>query len=461
MHKKFFLDKLNAKIFQRSILCFPILGILYFEVFKKLYFPITDDWLYIPWGSHQLSPGNINDFALVAGHQQIITKYSIWLLGFAPKFYLPYVGFLNFVFAVTGYLLLVNVSFKYINKKVNFLFVFSFFILAFSYKPFYMYMTATALGPMQAIFLIGIYYHIKNTPKNRTSDWMLILVIFLSPFTTGLGMIVPLTEILENIYLFIRNRIISRYSVIKLFVCVIGLSLAYVWPLITENIDIRAQYGERGLVENIFGVLSNPIGTFRFILTLFGSVFTPSNRYDPNLSMILGFLFLIFTLYFLFQKVSRSDFQDILLNKNTILGGFCFIVLLIFTRFGGIDSEIIGATAPRYITGYMVFILGIMSLLVKKNDSKKMFTVLLMFFVMLALISGLKTGLEWQKVRWSQTTNIVKCIQGDLKYERKISDSCLNLAFQLRRENTDYNTFNYDFYNYLNVSKLITKSSTK
>ena len=76
MRKNFLLDKLNAKIFGRLILCFPILGILYFEVFKKLHFPVTDDWLYIPWGSHQLSPGNVSDFELVAGHQQIITKYN-------------------------------------------------------------------------------------------------------------------------------------------------------------------------------------------------------------------------------------------------------------------------------------------------------------------------------------------------------------------------------------------------
>jgi hypothetical protein len=76
-------------------------------------------------------------------------------------------------------------------------------------------------------------------------------------------------------------------------------------------------------------------------------------------------------------------------------------------------------------------------------------------------MSGLKTGLEWQKIRWSQTTNIVKCIQHDLKFEKKIGDGCVNLAYKLRRENTDYETFKDDFYNYLVVSELIAKSSVK
>ena len=274
-------------------------------------------------------------------------------------------------------------------------------------------------------------------------------------------MIVPLTEIMENLYLLIKNRLIQRYNVLKLLVCIGSLSLAYAWPLITENIDIRAQYGERGFVESIFGVLSNPIGTFKFILSLFGSIFTPSNRYDPNLSMIIGFLFLIFVICFLFKKTSKSDFQDILLNKNTTMAGFLFIVLVIFTRYGGVDSEIMGATAPRYITGYIVFLLGIMSLLVKKNDNNKGFNFLLILFTILTLMSGLKTGLEWQKIRWSQTTNIVKCIQHDLKFEKKIGDDCINLAYKLRRENTDYETFKDDFYNYLIVSELIAKSSVK
>jgi len=461
MLKKFLTRNSYNRVIQILILCTPILSILYFEIFRKLYFPITDDWLYIPWGSHQVNPGNITDFELVGGHQQVITKYSIWLLGFAPRFYLPYVGILNFAFAVAGYLLLIIASVKYIGKSVNFFFLLCFFIIAFTFKPFYMYMTATALGPMQAVFLIGIYYYIKNSPNKLAFNWILWFVIFLSPFTTGLGMIIPMTEILENLYLLIRKKICTRRNVLMLTSAMTGLFLSYALQMIKKNFDPRAMMGERSLTQNILGSLSNPLGAFKFMLSMMGSILTPSSRYDPILPMMLGVLFLIFLILFLFNKIHRSDIEDIFLNKNSFMGGFCFILLLIITRFGGVQSEIVNATAPRYITGYIVFLLGVLSLLVKKNYYRKIFIYLLTLITSLVLISGIKTGLEWQKIRWFQTESVTKCINEDLKYNKNISQTCLDLAFQLRRANTDLKTFNDDFYNYLRVSELIFETNTK
>jgi len=453
MFKNNLIRKFKNSFLKKIILFTPIFGILYFEIYYKLYFPITDDWLYVPWGSHQISPGNISDFELVSGHQQVITKYTIWLLGFAPKFYLPYVGFLNFSFAVAGYLLLIASSIKYIGKQLNFVYLFSFFIIAFSFKPFYMYMTATALGPMQAIFFIGLYYYIKNHPKKYMFGLILVPVIFLSPFTTGLGMIIPMTEILENLYRFIRNKYLARNNILRFFAAILGLIFAYAWPMITKNLNSRAMPGDISLIHNIFGSLSNPLGIIKFILTLMGSILTPSSRYDPILPMALGFLFLSFLFLFLFKKIQRNDIEDIFLNKNSILGGLCFFTLLIFNRFGGLQSEIIGAAAPRYVTGYIVFLLGIFSLLIRKNYHKKLFVFMLILFCFLVFASGLKTGLEWQKIRFSQTQTVVKCISEDLKHNKNISDSCINLAFQLGYANIDFNTFNHDLNNYLVVSK--------
>ena len=76
---------LEYLIFGTAIL--PISGLLYFIVFQPMSFPITDDWYYIPWGYNQVKPGNISDLELVTGHQQIITKYTIWLFGFLPGLY--------------------------------------------------------------------------------------------------------------------------------------------------------------------------------------------------------------------------------------------------------------------------------------------------------------------------------------------------------------------------------------
>jgi len=313
-------------------------------------------------------------------------------------------------------------------------------------------MTATGLGPMQAIFLIGSYYYLKNVYKKKFSNWFLIFVIFLSSFTTGLGMIVPMAEIIENLFLLIRKKIISKINIVKSVVALIGLTIACVWPLMTENIDVRAKYGQRGIVENIFGALSNPLGACQFIVALIGNIFTPSSRYDPYLSIFIGSLFLMFMMFFLFRKINRNDFEDIFLNKNSILGGLCFTLLLIFNRYGGVNSEIIGATAPRYVTGCIVLILGIVSMLIKYNYSNKIFVYCLALFCLFSFVSGIKTGLEWQRVRYSQTSVIIKCIKVDLQYNNKIGPSCFNLAFQLRREGTNTEIFSNELNNYITLS---------
>ena len=442
---------LEYLIFGTAIL--PISGLLYFIVFQPMSFPITDDWYYIPWGYNQVKPGNISDLELVTGHQQIITKYTIWLFGFLPGLYPKYIGLLNCLFGIVGYFLLIISNLKYVKKQISAVCLSSILILTFSYKPFYMYATATALGPMQAIFCIGLYYFIKNSNNGVLSKLLLVVVIFLSPYTTGLGLIVPLAEISENIYRFFSKNYSLKRNIPLLTSAMAGIFIAYIYPLLTKNISPRAGLGEKNVLTGISDTLKDPLALIAYIFGLTGNVFVPSSRYDPILPIIFGALFLAFLIFFI-RKPSYVEIKDILLNRNSTLAGVFFVALIIATRFSGQRNQIIHSSAPRYVVGYTVFLLGIIALVIKKITPNMIFDVIITAFAISALISGLKTGLEWQSIRSQQTSAVINCLEKYPTNSVNINPVCFDLAYKLRFENTSTETFSVELSNYLEISGL-------
>jgi hypothetical protein len=144
-----------------------------------------------------------------------------------------------------------------------------------------------------------------------------------------------------------------------------------------------------------------------------------------------------------------------MLNRNSIVGGVFFISMIIATRFNGEQDQIMGSSAPRYVIGYIVFLVGIVSLLIKKNKPNLIFNFIIIAFTVSALISGLKTGLEWQVIRSQQTFDVVECLEKYQNSLQKINPVCFDLAYKLSFENTDAKTFNKELLQYLKVSGLI------
>jgi hypothetical protein len=69
--------------------------------------PITDDWLYLELGSHQSSVLSKSLFELVGGHQQVLTKITVWLAGFIPGSYIQNLVIFK---PINGYLCLQKVK---------------------------------------------------------------------------------------------------------------------------------------------------------------------------------------------------------------------------------------------------------------------------------------------------------------------------------------------------------------
>ena len=75
-------------------------------------------------------------------------------------------------------------------------------------------------------------------------------------------------------------------------------------------------------------------------------------------------------------------------------------------------------------------------------------------FAILSLISGLKTGLEWQSIRSQQTSAVINCLEKYPSNSLNINPTCFELAYKLRFENTSVETFSVELSNYLELSGL-------
>ena len=112
----------------------------------------------------------------------------------------------NIFFALTGFYLLLISQYAYKSKNVNPIFAILALLVVFNLKPIYLYMSATGLGLCQSVLIFGIYYYAINLQRSRKSQILIALSLFLAPFTTGMGLALPIAHFLHLIYEFISNR---------------------------------------------------------------------------------------------------------------------------------------------------------------------------------------------------------------------------------------------------------------
>ena len=185
-------------------------------------------------------------------------------------------------------------------------------------------------------------------------------------------------------------------------------------------------------IGNIFNILKHPVGSLLYLLTLIGNIFVPASRFEPTFPIITGSLFIIISLWVLLKNRSKLRIDDILLNKNCTLGGLIFISILFLFRYSGDTSDIQAVAAPRYVTGSLIFIIGILGLVQKVGTNRKIITLFLLTTCALTLISGLKTGLEWHSTRYRQSQILVNCAEANSSLETKFVEGqrCFTLAYE-------------------------------
>ena len=417
-----------------------VLGMIYLQFSYALLTPVTDDWIFYPWQTRQVAPGSYSDLELFIGQQQILVKYVLYLSSYIPFLEAPRTGFVNITFGAIGIIILIKSQLIFLSKKASFPLVTAVVVVSFSFKPLYMYFMATSLGSALALFLIGLYFYIKNS--NNPNSWMLLPILFFSPFTFGTGLLIVICEVIEIIYRTYETRKIeNRLRTVSLIITIsLSIFLSQILPKITQNYNELVGGAPAPVGSGLIEVFTDPINSIKFLTISAGNIFVPSSRFDPIAPSVAGCIFLIICFFFLQKSGYRRIFKPILVNRSCLMAGVVFILLTLISR--GVPSQqgFTSAIAPRYIFGTFLFTLGFLVILAKFVKGRRMqlaFNVFLYLVILSVFTSGIKTGSEWLSVRWNQTGMLAQCLNSSSKADLLPGGKCFVLGQTVRNPVND------------------------
>jgi hypothetical protein len=293
---------------------------------------------------------------------------------------------------------------------------------------------------MLALFLIGIYFRIKNSQNPRS--WRLLPILFLSPFTFGVGLIIVMCELIEIIYLVYKKRQFTEKikTFIFIFSITISIFISQILPDMTKNYNELVGGAPAPVGRGAIELFSNPVNSMKFLIISAGNIFVPSSRFDPIAPFVAGCLFLLACIHFL-RKTPHKDILDgVLLNKSCLLAGAIFVLLTLISRGAASQQGFASATAPRYLLGSFIFTVGVLIILSKVVDGSKKklrLDIFLLFVALSVLVSGVKTGSEWLSVRRAQTTVLSHCLNSSSEADLVAGGRCFLLGEKVRNPVSD------------------------
>ena len=407
--------------------------------------PITDDWLYLNVGSHQISIFDESTFELIGGHQQVLTKITVWITGFFPGSYLQNLMLFNILFALSGFYLLIISQYKKNSKKMAPIFLLLAVITVSNLKPIYLYMSATGLGLCQSVFFFGLYYYARNIQDSIKSKVLTSISVFLSPFTTGMGLALPIAHILHIVHKFFwdkKKR--SSQDIYMIFIIMLSFLLSYLIPIFFNNINARTPQTGTNSFTNILAAFESPIHFITFIITLIGSPLVPSSRFDPILPLTMGITIVVLLIAIIRRELGFIEVVHKLMeNRNPILTGFVFI--LIVATFRTQDQFLLSdSVAPRYIFGTIFLLIGLQSFFVNNitfKTNRLTYSIFVVFFALMSLsFTGIKTGNEWLKIRSLQSKNVYMCLQ----MSKTVTSQCVLVSNEIKEAETTISDLNKD-----------------
>ncbi len=379
-------------------------------LFKPIRFPFADDWLIISWNSSNKELFSRDLFQLVNGHQVALSKILLKALSYISEYNLPLISFSSYFLGLFGITLLIKSQIRLNTSRSSWAFLIASSLIAFSSKQMQNFFMPICNGWMLALFWIGIYFNLKQGVQNRTKKIAIILLSVLAPMSIGLGVIIPLAEFVQKCYEYLKSqktiknalRLISHLSIYVVTVMSI--------VLLKNSSDLNATLNpSTSVTGSALRIFQNPIDSLYFVLSLIGNIFVPASRFDHILPLFLGVIVVVIFLYIMRGSYNRELIDSVFLNQNSLMGGSIFLFILLLFRFET-EAPGIAAAAPRYVTGTVVFIIGLIGLVQRHVQLSKMLALILSSIVALSVVSGVKSGEEWHSVRYEQSQKLMKCV---------------------------------------------------
>ena len=382
---------------------------------KPISFPFADDWLVIGWSSGEKSIVGSNVLQTVNGHQIVISKILMSLLGKLSAYNIQFISLSSFILGFIGISMMVYSQLKFLDQKKSMLITVTCLIIGSNYKQMQNYFMPICNGWMVAMFFIGCYYLLKQKSLTRMHTSIVSVCIILAPISFGIGAILPVLQLVENLYLiFVKKAKIKSHQILMTSSATLVSFTAIIFSKFNSIQDISG-VNEKLTLSSLFELFVNPVMSFQFFMSLIGSTFVPSSRFDPILPILAGSLFSTFIIYFVVRNYKKLNLSDFMTNKVCLLGGFIYATMLFIFRNTEQEASLIEIASPRYITGTIILVLGAMILIVKISNSSIQTNIICVAISICILISGIKTGLEWHNLRYDQSMEIMSCLfSGDL-----------------------------------------------
>jgi len=226
---------------------------------------------------------------------------------------------------------------------------------------------------------------------------LLLSLAIVGPLTLSFGFIIPGFLILKLVFeLYCGNRSLGR------IVLVFCITLCTVFTYKTAIINSEKEYGS---FANPVKMITQPINSVIFLLTSIGAPFTPASRFAVQIASAFGVVMVFFLIKIIREANSISVF---FLDDALITLGIIFHVIHLVGRYDGSWSSILIASQPRYSTGGLLLVLGVLLSLIRRHP--KNFRLILVLLLGTMTLSGMKTAEDFSSVRHSKSVQIAKCI---------------------------------------------------
>ena len=401
----------SAKVLSFVVAIGFIFTPLFLILFKPIRFPFADDWLIVSWNSKHQEIFSTAAFSPINGHQVILSKALLKLIAEISPYNLQLIALSSYFFGFVGLILLIRSQINTDRSPLRFIFLTASIFICFSFKQMQNFFMPICNGWMVAIFWIGLYFYFKQKYQSNNAKFMIYVISFLAPLSIGLGIIIPLAEGVQKIYEYIVGQKNSR-SLVRFLSSLFFYSIPISSIFVLSRLSIMESTSSStpSAMKNALSVVSHPLESFYFIFSLVGNVFVPSSRLDKILPLVAGVTVIALFISIMRSKCDREFLDSIFLNQSSILCGSIFILILLLFRFET-KSAGLAAAAPRYVTGSVVLIIGLLGAVQKSGETSKYLSILLIMATLSSGISGVKTGLEWHTVRYTQSQELMRCIQ--------------------------------------------------
>jgi len=261
-----------------------------------------------------------------------------------------------------------------------------------------------------SLFFIFLYlFYLKKNSQKR------YFFLFLAPLSFGLGIVVPLYEVLLSLENYRKNLL----SILLSLICIL---ISYILPYLNvgqpANIDPHLSVN---LLTSIYTLLGN-----------LASLFVLCHKSLSPISFFVGAIqFTLVAIYFflIYYKKNKNPFFFFIRKNPMLIMGLLFSILISIKR-----SQIESMVASRYATGNVLFQIGFIYL-IRENFHKKIFDLYTKGILTYFFISWLLPyqAIHWQALKSYRSDLIQTC------YNKAHNDfkKCNSLTYEITFYNSE------------------------